>query len=128
MSITILKVRRDFITPYRFRAKGDAEHFRNNSCVQGSAVVENTTDSPFRPSQVGKTVYVQGGLLNGGTLVTSVLSYQSATQITLANNVLGVTATKRLVIGTDDTAAIAAARAYALKRSKALLLDGALER
>ncbi len=122
--VTILKERRDFITPYRFDAKGDAELFRNNSCTQGSAVVTNTTDSPFRPQHVGKAVYVQGGLLNGGTLITTVLSYQSATQITLASNVLGATGVKRLLIGTDDTAAINRARAYARRRGKALLLSG----
>ena len=124
--VTILKERRDFITPRRWGAKMDAVNLSNNNCTQGSAIVTNTTDSPFSRSHVGKTVYVQSGLLNGSTLVTTVLSYQSATQITLATNVLGATGTKRIVIGTDDTAALTKARAYARARAKAVIIDGAM--
>lgn len=122
---TILKERRDFITPLRFGAKGDAEIFGNNTCTQGSAVVTNAVDSPFKPSHVGKAVFVQGGLLNGSPLITTVLSYQSATQITLAANITATTGVKRLLVGSDDTAAISAALDYARARAKAVILDGA---
>lgn len=51
----------------------------------GSAVL-TTTHGPFTAAMVGKKIYVVGAGVSGGVLESSILSFQSANQVTLANN------------------------------------------
>ena len=122
--VTIIKERRDFITPYRFGAVGDAEAYNNTVTTSGSSAITNPTDAPFKPSHVGKEIFLANGAAGGNMLATTIAGYVSASQVVLATNAL-VSGTTSIVIGTDDTVAIQAAIAYAKKRSKGLILDGA---
>ena len=75
----------------------------------------NTTPSnPFTAADVGKYILVAGAGANGRqTLVTTIASYQSAGQVTLAATAAASASGAWFVYGTDDTAAVNAAMAAA---------------
>lgn len=86
--------------------------------------VANTSNSaPFTSGDVGKAIIVPsaGGFLNV-PLVTTIASFQSATQVTLAANATRSVSGNGAVYGTDDTSAIQqainAAVAYAQTAGK----------
>lgn len=90
-------------------AKGDLNCVVDGA-MNASAVLTSATAN-FQPGDVGKTVVVKGALTSGVTsLVTTILSRQSATQVTLNAAATVSSATGLQVVwGTDDTAAIQAA-------------------
>lgn len=103
-------------SPWRFDvsvygAKGDARVVADGAMAAGSAVLTSAT-AAWPADIVGKPISVKGAAATGvTTLVTTVASRQSATQITLAEaNASGGAVSGAVVIwGTDDTAAIQAA-------------------
>ncbi|MGW3144840.1 hypothetical protein ACWDG1_09195 [Streptomyces sp. NPDC001177] len=99
------------VTASAYGAVGDAQVVTDGAMGSGSAVLTSATAN-WPTSVVGKAISVKGAGANGvTTLVTTVASRQSATQITLsAANASGGAVSGALVIwGTDDTAAIQAA-------------------
>lgn len=58
---------------------------RTTSINSGTAIL-NVTVNTFAPSDVGKAIFVPGAGGSGGVLQTTILSYASAQQITLAAN------------------------------------------
>lgn len=105
--------------PAAYGARGDGQIVTDGAMSTGSAVLTSASGK-FTPADAGKLIQVKGaGLVNVTTLVTTIASVQSATQVTLtAANASGGNVTAALVLwATDDTAAInaasAAAQAYA---------------
>jgi hypothetical protein len=99
------------VTATGYGAVGDAQVVTDGAMGSGSAVLTSVTAN-WPTSVVGKSISVKGAGANGvTTLVTTVASRQSATQITLAAaNASGGPVSGAVVIwGTDDTAAIQAA-------------------
>lgn len=99
------------VTAAAYGAAGDAQVVADGAMLSGSAVLTSAT-AAWPPSVVGKTISVKGaGPAGVTTLVTTVASRQSSTQITLnAPNASGSNLTGGIVIwGTDDTASIQAA-------------------
>jgi hypothetical protein len=99
------------VTAAAYGAVGDAQVVTDGAMSSGSAVLTSATAN-WPSSVVGKSIAVKGAGATGvTTLVTTVASRQSATQITLsAANASGGAVTGAVVIwGTDDTAAIQAA-------------------
>lgn len=95
-----------------FGAKGDARRIFAAVASSASAVV-TSTNGQFTSADVGKKAIVYKS--DGAGVITTVLSRQSSTQITLAANA-GITTTSGngyLVIGTDDSAAIQKALTFA---------------
>jgi hypothetical protein len=95
----------------RYGAVGDAQVVGDGAMSSGSAVLTSATAN-FPASIVGKSVSVKNAGANGvTTLVTTVASRQSSTQITLsAANASGGAVSNAVVIwGTNDQAAIQAA-------------------
>jgi hypothetical protein len=90
------------ITPEMAGAVGDAAVY-TGAMTSSSAVVTGTN---FTSTMVGKSVAVAGAGSGGTTLWTTVLSYQSSTQLTLNANAVTTVAGANVVIGTDDSAAI----------------------
>ncbi|MFD3802641.1 hypothetical protein ACFWTC_03210 [Streptomyces sp. NPDC058619] len=94
-----------------YGAVGDVRIATDGAMSSGSAVL-TCASGPFTvaASPVGKYVIVKGAAATGVTsLVTTIVSRQSDTQVTLGSNA-GSTASGALVIwGTDNTAAIQAA-------------------
>jgi hypothetical protein len=103
-------------SPWRFDAsqygaKGDARVVTDGAMAAGSAVLTSAT-AAWPADIVGKAISVKGAGPTGvTTLVTTVASRQSATQITLAaaNASAGAVSGAIVIWGTDDTAAIQAA-------------------
>jgi hypothetical protein len=97
-------------SPEDYGAKGDGKMVGNVAVTNGSAVITSAS-GPWTSADVGKHIMITGGF-TGNTnipLITTIASYQSATQVTLAASAQ-VTATGLPAIwGTDDTAAIQAA-------------------
>lgn len=93
-----------------FGAKGDARRVRNVSATAASKVV-TASSAAFSAADVGKLAAVYSDTLVGA--VTTVASVQSSTQITLTDNAgLAVSGSSGYVmVGSDDSAAIAAALA-----------------
>ena len=99
------------VTRAPYNAVGDAQVVTDGAMGSGSAVLTSATAS-WPTTVVGKAISVKGAGPTGvTTLVTTVASRQSATQITLtAANASGGAVSGAIVIwGTDDTAAIQAA-------------------
>jgi hypothetical protein len=85
----------------------DAKILENLVINNGSPVVTSATAN-FTASDIGKTISVVDGLGAGVKALTTIVSRQSATQVTLATNMLA-SGTKACTYGTDDAPAIQAA-------------------
>lgn len=99
------------VTATAYGAVGDAQVVGDGAMSSGSAVLTSAT-AAFTAAHVGKAISVKGAAATGvTTLVTTILSRQSATQVTLSTtNASGGALSNAVVIwGTDDTAAIQAA-------------------
>lgn len=102
----------------KYGAKGDAQVVGDGAMGSGAAVLTSAT-AGFTAGDVGKAISVKGAAATGvTTLVTTIASRQSATQVTLAAvNASGGAVSGAVVMwGTDDTtriqAAVDAAEAY----------------
>jgi hypothetical protein len=98
-------------------AVGDGVALTDAVTVAGSPILTSASGR-FTADMVGKTVVVPGATAAGTTLVTTVASYQSPTQITMAAAAGRVAAVHggpnvNAVVGTDNSAAFAAAFAEA---------------
>lgn len=95
-----------FVDDPAYGAVGDGKIVADVSTTNGSAVITSASAN-FVTADVGKSIMINGA--NGTTstpLITTILSRQSATQVTLNANA-GATATNcQAVYGTDDTTAI----------------------
>ncbi len=92
-----------------YGAKGDGVLGTTGSITSGLAVFTDSNAS-FQTTDVGKVFCMTASGSGGVDLVTTILSRQSATQVTLnANATQTFTATAYYVYGTDDTAAIQSA-------------------
>lgn len=99
------------VTAAAYGAKGDGQFVTDGAMSSGSAVLTSATAN-FSSNDVGKAVMVKGaGAAGVTTLVTTIASRQSATQITLAaSNASGSNVTAALAMwATDDTAHVQAA-------------------
>jgi hypothetical protein len=97
--------------PKVYGAKGDGQYVTDGAMGSGLAVLTSASGK-FTAGDVGKIIQVKGAAASGvTTLVTTIASYQSATQVTLtASNASGGAVSGALVLwATDDTAAIQAA-------------------
>jgi hypothetical protein len=80
----------------------------NGHITSGLAILTSATGT-WTGADVGKSIVVAGAGVAGAPLSTTILSFQSATQVTL-NATAGTTVTTAVFFyGTDDTAAIQAA-------------------
>lgn len=97
-----------------YGAKGDGAVIVDGEMTVGSAHLLSASN-PFTSADVGKVVAVDGAGASGVTLVTTISTFNSAGDVTLAAaNASGAHVTGRLVIwGTSDVAAFAAAAAAA---------------
>lgn len=94
-------------TPSRFGAKGDVRYDRTGSMSAGSTIL-TSSDAAFAASDVGKTVMIGGAATGPRALTATVVSVQSATQVTLSASAVNAVTNSNMHIGTDDTAALQA--------------------
>ena len=101
------------VKPEQFGAKGDAKKITDAAMTSGSGVLTSAT-AVFVASDIGKVISVAGagaalgggGLGAGTTLLTTIASCQSATQVTLTADATATVSAKQSVYGTDDATAM----------------------
>lgn len=108
--------------PGWFGSYGDGQYVTDGAMNTGSAVLTSASNK-FLSTDVGKAIIVNGAGAAGVPLVTTILSYQNAGQVTLnsANASGGNISAKKTFWAHDDTAAFNAMMTYAA----ATLTEGA---
>lgn len=95
------------VNPYHAKAygvKSDGQ-FISDGVMNGTTAVLTSASNPFVASDVGKLCLVPGAEAGGALLTTTIASYQSAGQVTLAAASQTAVATAMVTWGTEDTAA-----------------------
>lgn len=126
----------------RYRAAGDGKEVTDGAIASGSTVLTSAA-AKFTSSDVGRTIWiVKSTGVNSTLLATTIASYDSPSQVTLANAMPATISSALVLWGTDDTDAIQAALndaaavhgtvcippgVYLLTRSLTLHSDVALE-
>lgn len=100
---TIIEVAGSTCNMLNNQAVANVTRILNAAMTSGSAVLTDTTDSPFTAAMVGKAITVQGAGTGGAPLTTTVLSYQSATQVTLNANAATTVTGQYAAIGPRDS-------------------------
>lgn len=77
--------------------------------ITSGAAIFTSASGVFAATDVGKTFVVYGAGASGAPLSTTILTYTSATQVTLNANAGTTVTTGKYLYGTDDTTAIVAA-------------------
>jgi len=107
----------------KYGAVGDGKLAIDAAMTSGSAVLTCSTSAPFKPADVGKNILVLNAGTSGETITGTILSYTSATQVTLSVNAASTVTGVPVLWATDDTVAIQraidAAVAYGLAHSYA---------
>lgn len=96
------------VTDIAYGAQGDGQKVADGAITSGTAIVTSAS-ALFTVTDVGKYIKVSGAAAAGADLVTTILSYQSTTQVTLSTNASTTVSGADLIWGTDDTVAIQAA-------------------
>lgn len=94
--------------PETYGARRDGREVYDAVMTNGSAVLTSAS-GPFVAADAGKPIHVSGSGSAGAVLNTTILSYQSATQVTLSAAASVTVSLKQAIWGTDDTAAIRSA-------------------
>lgn len=104
------KTRETARSPQDYGAKGDMITVTGNASITSGAAALTVVGAAFTAADVGKAITVPGAGAAGGVLVTTIIGYTSATQVTLgANAGTTLAAVSSIVLyGTDDTAAFQA--------------------
>lgn len=90
-----------------YGAKGNARYVIDGAITTGTPNFTSAT-AAFVPGDAGKGIVVNGAGAAGIPLVTTILTYVSATAVTLAANASTTVSAQVVVVGTDDTAAFQA--------------------
>lgn len=117
---------RETVSVKDFGAVGDTKVITGATSISSGSAALTLAGAGFTSGDVGKKIYVPGAGAAGVTLSTTILSYTSATQVTLnANASTTLSAvSKQVTFGTDDTAAIQAAITSLSNGGRVLLSRG----
>lgn len=109
------KATRGFTSVKDYGAKGDAVNLSTPLIISSGSSLLTATGASFTLADVGKTILVRGAGPTGSDLVTTILAFNTTNNVTLAA-VASTTLSSTGVItyGTDDTAAINAAKTASL--------------
>jgi hypothetical protein len=105
----------DIVNVRDFGARGDLQLYAGTYSITSGAAVLSASASVFAASMVGKTVIIGGAGASGAALITTISGFTDTQHVTLAAPA-GTTISAvslNLPVGTDDTAAFAAATAAA---------------
>lgn len=91
-----------------FGAVSDARELRDGAIVTGTDLLTSTS-APFAAGDVGKSIVVAGAGAAGAKLRTTIASFVSEAQVTLANAAATTVTSAGVVFGTDCSAALQAA-------------------
>ncbi len=88
-----------------FSAKPDAQLASDGAMTAGSAT-PTSASGPFKVSDLGKAIIVGGAGASGAVLQSTIASFISASQVSLANSATTTTSSAGVLWGTDNRAAI----------------------
>jgi hypothetical protein len=90
-----------------YGAKGNGVCVTDGSMTSGSAVLTCSTSTPFTSADVGKAIMVKYATTaaTGSSLVTTIASFQSSSQVTLSASATNTVSSATVLYGTDDTTA-----------------------
>jgi hypothetical protein len=91
-----------------FGTSANTKHVDTGAITSGTTSL-TATGAGFVAADQGKTITVKGAGASGAILVTTIAAYVSSTQVTLAASASTTVSSKRVVWGTDDSAALAKA-------------------
>lgn len=106
-----LKAKAEYWGTYNLKdygAVGDVKKVTDAAITTGTPNLTSATGL-FTSADAGKTIVVWGAGAAGGALLTTILTFVSATAVTLASNAGTTVSGKKAYWGTDDTAAFTAA-------------------
>lgn len=98
-----------FIDAYDHGVRGDAVQVFDAAMTSGSAVLTSATGAFTAANSIGKTAWIKGAGVSGAVLKSTIATWQSATQVTLAANASTTVSAKQADWGTDNTALLQAA-------------------
>jgi hypothetical protein len=93
-------------TPYN--ARPDAQVASDGAMTSGATVLTSTS-GPFKVSDLGKAIIVGGAGASGGVLQSTITTFTSASQVSLATSASTTTSAAGVLWGTDNRAAIQSA-------------------
>lgn len=96
----------DTIDGRDFGVKADGVYFTGSATAASSTITSNT--AVFASTDVGKTIRVRGAGASGASLITTIATYISTTQVTGTASASTTVTNVSSFFGTDDTAAIQA--------------------
>jgi hypothetical protein len=114
------------MSPYVFSvsthgAVGNAKIVQDGAISSSSATLTCATSTPFQATDVGKSMLVAGAGTSGAHLSTTISTYVSPSQVTLASSASTTVSSAVVTYATDDTVAIQntinSAYTYALKNT-----------
>lgn len=98
-----------FVTPEMFGARGDLRVFEGQASIAIGSTTLTQPNAGFTAADVGRTVWVQFAGGSSAPLVTTITAVTNSTTVTLAASASATVTTADFAVGTDDTAAVAAA-------------------
>src|SRR5688572_18458880 len=107
-----------------YGAVADARELRDAAIAAGTNVLTSPS-APFTAGDVGKSIVVAGAGAAAAKLKTTIASFVSATQVTLAASAATTASSAGAVFGTDCSAALQAAlNAITASRGGTVIVDG----
>ena len=97
------------IAPETYGAKGDGKLVSDGAITTGTNTLTCATSTPFTAADVGKHILVWAAATSTTWLATTIATYVSASQVTLAANATNTVTASGVAYGTDDSAAIQSA-------------------
>lgn len=91
-----------------YGAVGNGQMVVDGAMNGTTGVLTCATSTPFKTTDVGKSIIVNGALGTGNALVGTISSYQSSSQVTLSVLSTAAVSSACVLWGTDDTAAFQA--------------------
>lgn len=88
-----------------FGANGDGKVVRDAAITSGTAALSSASN-PFVSGDVGKTVVVIGAKTGGNDLVTTIIAFTDAGNVTLNNNATATVTNAIAIWGSDNTSAL----------------------
>ncbi len=96
-----------WVDPRTYGASFDYETVTGSMLISTTTVTVST--APFLSTDVGKLIAVHGAGASGGILLSTIVAYISATQVTIGTPALTAVTNVQVEYGTDNTSAIQAA-------------------
>jgi hypothetical protein len=111
------------VSPKQFGAYGDGNSIANGCSTTLSSATLVCPGGPFFASDVGKTIYVSGSGASGVTMNAVILTYTSATTVTMSASASKAVTQNYTVYGHDDSTALQSCFAWSANNQVQCVLN-----